>query len=249
MLGKALSAALVLLVASFAFSVNYCPGSPQAPACIASTPYEVNAFIFVGSLVAVPILAVALVVQTRRRKRNPPLAGYEPSVPVPDWGPMYVYWLADRLERIGYSSQRNVEVPGLPYRLTFLASRSRKTFLRRSTHFVGAIYQSSTSKEGAEGLFARTEEMCIASARKGKSSLTAPACFVVALLVADNVDARVRDWVRETKPRRHWGALGSLVLVPTDDRKIYYCRKTPIWGGVLYSAFVNSVERILQMKS
>ncbi len=239
---------LILFVTSFAFSVSYCPGSPQAPACVASVPYEVNAFFFVGSLTALPVLIVFAWVQNRRRRLNPSLAGYEPSVTVPDWGPMYVYWLADKLERIGYLVQRNAEIPGLPYKLAFFASRSRKGLFSRSLQYIGAVYLPNTVRREAEELSVRLADFCLASSRKGKSVVFAPGSLIVTLLVADGVDVGVKEWIRETKPRRHWGALESLILIPTDDRKIYYCRKTPVWGGALYSSFVSSVEKVLQMK-
>ena len=67
----------------------------------------------------------------------------------------------------------------------------------------------------------------------------------VPVIVSDDFDMGIKQWMEITVAKKHWAAFEFPVLISLKDRKIYYCKKTPIWGSAYYRGFRKFVEETL----
>jgi len=67
----------------------------------------------------------------------------------------------------------------------------------------------------------------------------------VPVIVSDDFDMGIKQWMEKTLAKKHWAAFDFPVLISLKDRKIYYCKKTPIWGAAYYGGFRKFVEENL----
>jgi len=64
----------------------------------------------------------------------------------------------------------------------------------------------------------------------------------VPVIVADDFNIDIKLRMEKTLAEKHWAAFEFPVLISLKDRKIYYCKKTPIWGAAYYRGFRKFVE-------
>ena len=64
----------------------------------------------------------------------------------------------------------------------------------------------------------------------------------VPVIVSDDFNIDIKLWIERTLAEKHWSAFVFPVLISLKDRKIYYCKKTPIWGAAYYRGFRKFVE-------
>jgi hypothetical protein len=153
--------------------------------------------------------------------------------------------LAGRLTSAGFSVRRDFDIS--PYRLDLLAGRSRFELSKfgKLTRFVAVSRGNSVD-------IARVQDF---SARVNKYALDNPgtvlprgfggAVFVIPILVSEDFDETVKKWIANTSPPKHWAAIEFPVLVSTDQGRVYYCRKTPIWGAAYYRGFRKFVKSMI----
>ena len=67
----------------------------------------------------------------------------------------------------------------------------------------------------------------------------------IPVIVSDDFDIDIKLWMEKTLAEKHWAAFEFPVLISLKDRKIYYCKKTPIWGAAYYRGFRKFVEENL----
>lgn len=69
--------------------------------------------------------------------------------------------------------------------------------------------------------------------------------FSIPVIVSYDFDIDIKLWMEKTIVKKHWAAFEFPVLISLKDRKIYYCKKTPIWGSAYYRGFRKFVEENL----
>jgi len=67
----------------------------------------------------------------------------------------------------------------------------------------------------------------------------------VPVIVSDDFTIDSILWMEKTLAKKHWAAFEFPVLISFKDKKIYYCKKTPIWGAVYYRGFRKFIEENL----
>jgi len=67
----------------------------------------------------------------------------------------------------------------------------------------------------------------------------------IPVIVSDDFDMRTKQWMELTVAKKHYAAFEFPVLISLKDTKIYYCKKTPIWGSAYYRGFRKFVEETL----
>jgi len=69
--------------------------------------------------------------------------------------------------------------------------------------------------------------------------------FSVPVIVSYDFNIDIKLWMEKTLMEKHWAAFEFPVLISLKDRKIYYCKKTPIWGSAYYRGFRRFVDENL----
>ena len=64
----------------------------------------------------------------------------------------------------------------------------------------------------------------------------------IPVIVSDDFNMDIKLWMEKTLMEKHWAAFEFPVLISLKDRKIYYCKKTPMWGAAYYKGFRKFVE-------
>ncbi|KYK20797.1 hypothetical protein AYK24_03675 [Thermoplasmatales archaeon SG8-52-4] len=67
----------------------------------------------------------------------------------------------------------------------------------------------------------------------------------IPVIVSNGFNIDTILWMEKTIAEKHWAAFEFPVLISLKDRKIFYCKKTPIWGGAYYSGFRKFIEENL----
>ena len=170
-------------------------------------------------------------------KEIPPLT-FEPALYGPDWGSRYIDWMEGRLEKMGYSIKHDVEIPDLPSRVGFLAFRRRweLSAVGRLIRCVVAIHLPSVDIHTLEEYSSKVSDYAVELARQGsnRTGMNVLSCFVFPVVIADQVRPEVKDWVQSNTSERRWKAVDFRILVSGDDRHVYFCKKTPVWGAAYY---------------
>jgi hypothetical protein len=153
--------------------------------------------------------------------------------------------LAKRLTSAGFSVRRDFDIP--PYRLDLLAGRCKFELSK-----FGNLTRFVAVSRGNLVDIARVQDF---SARVSKYALDNPGTvfprgfgggvFVFPVLVSEDFDETVKNWITETSPPKHWAASEFPVLVSTGQGRVYYCRKTPVWGAAYYRGLRRFVESMV----
>ncbi len=67
----------------------------------------------------------------------------------------------------------------------------------------------------------------------------------IPVLVSDDFSEDLKMWTEKHLMEKHWSAFEFPVLVSPKAKRIYYCRKTPVWGWAYYRGFRKYVEQEL----
>jgi len=67
------------------------------------------------------------------------------------------------------------------------------------------------------------------------------------VIVSDDFHIDIKLWMERTLAEKHWAAFEFPVIISLKDKKIYYCKKTPIWGAAYYKGFRKFVEENLSI--
>ena len=64
----------------------------------------------------------------------------------------------------------------------------------------------------------------------------------VPIIVSDDFHTDMKLWMEKTLAEKHWAAFEFPVILSVKDKKIYYCKKTPLWGAAYYRGFRKFIE-------
>lgn len=167
------------------------------------------------------------------------------------WNKAYVTRTEGRLQGEGYSTQRDVVIPSIPFKVDLIATKtsSEASKFGLFTRTFALSCASDPTPESVKEFSSLAADFCVSAARK--SQVRAPGAqgdrgtLVVTALVADAAGKEVKEWVDANQPEKRWKAFDFRVLVSGDDGKLHYCRKTPIWGAAYYGGLSDYVDRML----
>jgi hypothetical protein len=153
--------------------------------------------------------------------------------------------LAQRLSIDGFTVKRAVKVG--PYLLDVVAARSmwEITKFGQMTRFIlasaleGVDFRTVQDFSSHSTKFALDNRDSLLPRGLGGSLLSVP------VIVSDDFNEGLKEWIGKTLAERHWAAFEFPVLIALRDRQIYYCTKMPIWGRAYYRGFRKFVEQQL----
>jgi len=67
----------------------------------------------------------------------------------------------------------------------------------------------------------------------------------VPVIISEDFKVELKRWVENTLAKKHWAAFEFPVIISLKEKKIYYCKKNPIWGLAYYKGFRKFVEKQL----
>jgi DNA-directed RNA polymerase subunit RPC12/RpoP len=165
------------------------------------------------------------------------------------WSASYLDRIAETLQHDGYSVARGESLAPMPFKADLVASRTKWEVSKfgRFARFVVVVRLNDPSQDAIAEFSSQAADYGVQTARGGYhgSPIYSQSCLVVAVVVTDSARPEVKDWISKEHAERRWKAFDFRVLVSGDDGKVYFCRKTPVWGAAYYRSFADYVERIL----
>ncbi len=154
----------------------------------------------------------------------------------------YFDQLAQRLEGHGFSVTRSIVSGSNRYELVAVRSAFEPLKLAKVVRFiiatdlnpVNARTVKDYSKEATK--YALDNRNSLLPRGFGGGLLSVP------VLVCDEISENMKTWTTNTIPEWHWSAWELPVLASPKERRIYYCKKTPVQQGAYYIGFRKFVE-------
>ncbi|MDG6988367.1 MAG: hypothetical protein JRN21_03475 [Nitrososphaerota archaeon] len=167
------------------------------------------------------------------------------------WSKAYVSRIADRLLDEGYSVQREIAIPSIPFKVDLIATRTRREISKfgwfTRTFVLSCV--SDPTPESVQQFSSLATDFGFATANRrqtgARASQRARTTLVVAAVVAEAAGNEVKDWIESDQPEKRWNAIDFRVLISGDDGKLHYYKKTPIWGAAYYSGVRDYVDEML----
>ena len=66
--------------------------------------------------------------------------------------------------------------------------------------------------------------------------------FAAPVVVTTKLKPEMKAWIQKTLAKKHWAAMEFPVLVSLNEKGLYYCKKTPMWGAAYYKGFREFIE-------
>ncbi|MGD1054911.1 MAG: hypothetical protein ABR867_02375 [Nitrososphaerales archaeon] len=154
--------------------------------------------------------------------------------------------LSSRLAGSGFVVRREVELS--PYQLDLIAAKSSFEISKfgKMTRFVLGTRAATPGASMVQDFSAKATKYALDNRGSllprglGGSMLAFP------VVVSEEVDESLGKWVEETFAPEHWAAFEFPVLVSTGRRRVYYCKRTPIWGAAYYRGFRKFAESYIR---
>jgi hypothetical protein len=151
--------------------------------------------------------------------------------------------LSMRLGAGGFSTTRNVDIP--PYRLDTLAWQSRLEVSKfgQSIRIIAvAMIQGTLDIGRVLDFSSRVTKYALENPGTGLPRGFGSGVFVFPVIVSEDFDDGVKNWVTKNFAPKHWAAVEFPVLISTKQQRAYYCTKTRIWGAAYYRGFRRFVD-------
>jgi len=229
---KLLLLGIGLLILGFALGIIACPSGGS---CSNDAPSVVSGLLALGGIVTIPV-SIVLSMRDRGRVPGPPVASTSAT---------FLDDLVKRLTVAGFSVRRDFDIP--PYRLDLLAGRCRFELGKfgKLTRFVAVSRSNSVDIARVQDFSARVSKYALDNPGTVLPRGLGGAVFVIPILVSEDFDETVKNWIAKTSPPKHWAAIEFPVLVSTGQGRVYYCRKTPVWGAAYYRGLRKFVKSMI----
>jgi hypothetical protein len=229
---KLLLLGIGLLILGFALALITCPSGGS---CSNDAPSVISALLALAGIVTIPV-SIVLSVRDRGRVPGPPVASTSAT---------FLDDLAGRLTSAGFSVRRDFDIS--PYRLDLFAGRSKFELSKfgKLTRFVGVSRGNLVDIARVQDFSARVSKYALDNPGTVLPRGLGGAVFVIPVLVSEDFDETVKNWIAKTSPPKHWAAIEFPVLVSTGEGRIYYCGKTPIWGAAYYRGLRKFVKSMI----
>jgi hypothetical protein len=158
----------------------------------------------------------------------------------------YFDGVSQRLSAEGFTIRRAVMLD--PYQLDIVATKSAFEITKFGfmTRFVFGAGMESVDARTVEDFSSRSTKYALGSGSILPRGLGGSILSVTAMVSGDFSEG-LKEWIGSTLAKRHWAAFEFPVLVSVNNRQIYYCKKTPLWGAAYYGEFRQFVEEQLRL--
>lgn len=161
----------------------------------------------------------------------------------------YLSLLEGRLSEEGFHTTKGIPIE--PYRLDLVAAKSSWELSKFGKMTRAVLVAKSQAQEPGSVLdfssrstkYALDNRDSVLPRGFGGSLLSVP------VLASEGFDEELKRWSQRTLTKKHWAAFEFPVLVALGEQRIYYCRKTPIWGAAYYKGFRKFVDRYLDPRA
>ncbi len=157
----------------------------------------------------------------------------------------YLSLLQGRFSKEGFQTTKEISIE--PYRLDLVAAKSSWELSKFGKMTRAVLVTKSQVQEPGSVLdfssrstrYALDNRDSLLPRGLGGSLLAVP------VLASEEFDEELKRWIQQTLAKKHWAAFEFPVLVALGEQRMYYCRKTPLWGGAYYKGFRRFVDRYL----
>ncbi len=157
----------------------------------------------------------------------------------------YLSLLEERFRRDGFHTTKGISIE--PYRLDLVAAKSSWELSKFGKMTRAVLVTKSQVEEPGSVLdfssratrYALDNRDSVLPRGFGGSLLSVP------VLASEGFDEGLEKWVQQTLAKKHWAAFEFPVLVALGEQRIYYCRKTPVWGSAYYKGFQGFANKYL----
>jgi hypothetical protein len=157
-------------------------------------------------------------------------------------GPTFLKLLERKLIGKGFEIKHDILI--VPYKVDFIAVKTslEASKFGKMTRAITIAYLENLdigtiqSYSMASTKYALDNRDSLLPRGFGGSLLSLP------VIVSDDFKIDIKLWMEKTLAEKHWAAFEFPVLISLKDKKIYYCKKTPIWGAAYYRGFRKFVE-------
>ncbi len=144
----------------------------------------------------------------------------------------YLEQIARRFEREGFAVSRAVEFDG--YQLDVLAVKTSFELFKfgNFASFVGGAWMEAADTKAIREFSSSFTQYALEKGPPFRGLGAGLVSFPV--IVSQDFDDDVKEWVRSTPAPKHWGAGEFPVLVSLKERRIFVLEKSPLWGRVYW---------------
>ncbi len=153
--------------------------------------------------------------------------------------------LTHRLCGHGFSVTRNVESGSYRFELVAVRSAIDPLKLAKVARFIIASDLNPVDDKTVKDYSKQATKYALANRNSLIPRGFGGGLLSVPVLVSDAIPENMKTWTTNTIPEWHFSAWELPVLVSPKERRIYYCKKTPIQQGAYYIGFRKFVEEEL----
>jgi len=153
--------------------------------------------------------------------------------------------LEQKFKNKGFEIKRNTEVS--PYQIDVIASKDswEASKFGKMTRIIMVASIENTNAETILNFSMRSFQYALDNRDSLLPRGLGGSLLFVPVIVSNDFNIHIKLWMEKTLAEKHWAAFEFPVLISLKDRKIYYCKKTPIWGAAYYRGFRKFVEENL----
>ncbi len=220
-----------LLILGFAIALVTCPSG----SCSNDAASLVSGLLALAGIVII-LVSILFSLRGRGRVSGPPVASTSAT---------FLDDLAKRLTAAGFNVRRDFDIS--PYHLDLLAGRTKFELSKfgKMTRFVGASTADQVNATGVQDFSSRLTGYALGNPGTILPRGLGGSVLVVPVLVSEDFDETTKKWVCETLAAKHWAAFEFPALVSIGQSRVYYCKKTPVWGAAYYRGFRKFVESMI----
>lgn len=151
----------------------------------------------------------------------------------------YYAMLEQRFASEGYSVERKLQMAG--YNLGLFAMKGRGHFeYGKQARFISGTTMDTVSVDEIKKFSKTLTSYVFERWSNERTKLSIP------FIVSYSASEEVKDWLSKATMDKHWAAAEFPALFVLDDSRVYYSKKTPMWGMVYYKGYRNFVERLFK---
>jgi len=153
--------------------------------------------------------------------------------------------LEQKLTNKGFEIKRNIQI--LSYQVDWIALKTSLEISKfgQMTRTITVTSMENVDTEAIQNFSMHSTKYALDNRGSLLPRGLGGSLLSVPVIISDDFDMEIKQWMEKTLAEKHWAAFEFPVLISLKDKKIYYCKKTPIWGAAYYRGFRKFVEENL----
>jgi hypothetical protein len=157
----------------------------------------------------------------------------------------YVHQLSQKLERQNFSVAYDGTAGDFHFDLVATKSEWELSKFGKMTRLIIVSTKNAIDKKAVQEYSSHATKYALEKGSSRPPRGMGGSVLSVPVIVSDDFPEDLKLWITESLMEKHWAAFEFPVLVSSTVRRIYYCKKTPVWGAAYYRGFRDFVEQEL----